>query len=91
MPLVGSVEDAPQIGSLSPAVTELFKGVIAKYFAEEDPLCPIGHLPHNGENHPESSLTTNNPEALPPHYGGGLGRWLWHRHSRNRDCEESSV
>ncbi len=74
VPLVGSVEDAPQIGSLSPAVTELFKGVIAKYFAEEDPLCPIGHLPHNGENHPESSLTTNNPEALPPHYGGGLGR-----------------
>ncbi|MDY6258110.1 MAG: hypothetical protein SPL58_09130, partial [Bacteroidaceae bacterium] len=39
VPLVGSVEDAPQIGSLSPADTELFKGVIAKYFAEEDPLC----------------------------------------------------
>ena len=31
----GSVEDYPQIGSLSPADTELFKGVIAKYFAED--------------------------------------------------------
>lgn len=35
LPLTGSVEDAPQIGSLSPAGTELFKGVIAKYFAED--------------------------------------------------------
>ena len=31
----GSVEDYPQIGSLSPADTELFKGVIAKYFVED--------------------------------------------------------
>lgn len=42
----------PQIGSLSPADEALFRGVIAKYFSEEDPLCPIRHLPHNGENHP---------------------------------------
>ncbi|MBO4673014.1 MAG: glycyl radical protein [Bacteroidaceae bacterium] len=31
----------------------------------QDPLCPDGHLPHNGESH---------PDGLPPHYGGGLGR-----------------
>jgi len=33
-----------------------------------------GHLPHNGESHPECSHTTNSPHGLPPHYGGGLGR-----------------
>ena len=31
----------------------------------QDPLCPDGHLPHNGESH---------PDGLPPHAGGGLGR-----------------
>ena len=42
--------------------------MISKYCIRrqlKDPLCPRGHLPHNGENHADS---------LPPHHGGGLGR-----------------
>ena len=38
------------------------------------PSLSCGHLPHNGESHPECSHTTNSPHGLPPHYGGGLGR-----------------
>ena len=35
LPLTGSVEDVPQLGSLNAADAELFRGVIAKYFAED--------------------------------------------------------
>ena len=38
------------------------------------PSLSCGHLPHNGESHPERSHTTNSPHGLSPHYGGGLGR-----------------
>ena len=53
------------LGKTIQVVPHITDEIKRRMLREEDPLCPDGHLPHNGENHPDS---------LPPHYGGGLGR-----------------
>ena len=42
-----------------------------------DPLCPHGHLPHNGESHAACSSTANTPDGSPlPITGEGQGERL---------------
>ena len=53
------------LGKTSQVVPHTTDEIKRRMLREEDPLCPNGHLPHNGESH---------PDGLPPHYGGGLGR-----------------
>ena len=53
------------LGKTIQVVPHITDEIKPRMLREEDPLCPDGHLPHNGENHPDS---------LPPHYGEGLGR-----------------
>ena len=53
------------LGKTIQVVPHITDEIKRRMLREEDPLCPDGHLPHNGENH---------PDGLPPHYGGGLGR-----------------
>ena len=50
------------------------KGLLGTYFLIQDPLCPDGHIPHNGESHPDGSSLGNSQDGLPPHYGGGQER-----------------
>ena len=57
----GAIEIAPNIAWAHDTVVPL-----AQMFSEKlRPSLSCGHLPRNGENH---------PDGLPPHYGGGLGR-----------------
>ncbi len=53
------------LGKTIQVVPHITDEIKRRMLREEDPLCPNGHLPHNGESH---------PDGLPPHYGGGLGR-----------------
>ncbi|MCR5044587.1 MAG: ROK family protein [Bacteroidaceae bacterium] len=57
----GAIETAPNIAWAHERVVPL-----ARMFSEKiRPSLSCGHLPRNGESH---------PDGLPPHYGGGLGR-----------------
>ncbi len=57
----GAIETAPNIAWAHERVVPL-----ACMFSEKlRPSLSCGHLPRNGESH---------PDGLPPHYGGGLGR-----------------
>ena len=62
------------LGKTIQVVPHITDEIKRRMLREEDPLCPDGHLPHNGENHPACFLMTKTPHGLPPHYGGGLGR-----------------
>ncbi len=53
------------LGKTIQVVPHITDEIKRRMLREEDPLCPNGHLPHNGESH---------PDGLPPHYGGELGR-----------------
>ena len=53
------------LGKTIQVVPHITDEIKRRMLREEDPLCPNGHLPRNGESH---------PDGLPPHYGGGLGR-----------------
>ena len=53
------------LGKTIQVVPHITDEIKRRMLREEDPLCPNGHLPHNGESH---------PDGLPPHYGEGLGR-----------------
>ena len=53
------------LGKTIQVVPHITDEIKRRMLREEDPLCPNGQLPHNGESH---------PDGLPPHYGGGLGR-----------------
>ena len=53
------------LGKTIQVVPHITDEIKRRMLREEDPLCPNGHLPPNGESH---------PDGLPPHYGGGLGR-----------------
>lgn len=52
-----------------------------------DPLCPHGHLPHNGESHAACSSTANTPDGSPlPITGEGQGERVFFFHIKGMTC-----
>ena len=62
------------LGKTIQVVPHITDEIKRRMLREEDPLCPNGHLPHNGESHSECLSLEHSPQGLPPHHGGGLGR-----------------